>query len=62
MRARTKKKPRLSCSFCRRDSETVNKLIGGPGVYICDACVDVCNKILGGKTASPHPSDCHENH
>ena len=62
MRASIKKKPLLFCSFCRKDSETVDKLIGGPGVYICDACVAVCNKILDGKTASPHPSDCHGNH
>ena len=42
----------LFCSFCRKDSETVDKLIGGPGVYICDACVAVCNQILDGR-ASP---------
>jgi len=43
----------LYCSFCRKDEYTVQKLIGGPGVYICDACVDLCNKILAGK---PVPS------
>jgi hypothetical protein len=37
---------RLSCSFCgKRDSE-VSKLLGGPKVHICDACVGVCNRIL----------------
>ena len=35
------------CSFCRRDSEQVGRLIAGPdGVYICDECVDLCNEIL----------------
>jgi hypothetical protein len=45
----------LYCSFCRRDEHTVEKLIGGPGVYVCDACVAVCNRILGGKPAPPFP-------
>jgi hypothetical protein len=45
----------LYCSFCRRDSNTVEKLISGPGVYICDACVEACNRILGGKPAPPFP-------
>jgi len=42
----------LFCSFCRKDENTVAKLIGGPGVHICDACVEACNKILKGKPAS----------
>ena len=45
----------LFCSFCRKDSEAVNKLIGGPGVYICDACVAVCNNILDGRAAPVFP-------
>lgn len=36
----------LNCSFCLRSDREVAKLIGGPGVYICDACVALCNKIL----------------
>ena len=40
---------RLHCSFCRKDDRTVEKLIAGPGVYICDACVSLCNRILDGK-------------
>jgi hypothetical protein len=50
----TRKVP-LYCSFCRKDEHTVEKLIGGPGVYICDACVCLCNKILAGKPVSPFP-------
>jgi ATP-dependent Clp protease ATP-binding subunit ClpX len=45
----------LYCSFCRRDSNTVDKLIGGPGVYICDACVEICNRILAGRPAPSFP-------
>ena len=40
---------RLYCSFCRKDDQTVQKLISGPGVLICDACVGLCNQILDGK-------------
>ena len=38
----------LFCSFCRRDSNTVAKLIAGPGIFICDTCVGRCNRILAG--------------
>jgi ClpX C4-type zinc finger len=51
--ARTKKKSPLYCSFCRKDGDSVEKLIGGPGVYICGGCVDLCNKILAGKPTPP---------
>ena len=47
--------PPLFCSFCRKDDATVDKLIGGPGVYICDVCVAACNRILDGKPAPPFP-------
>jgi hypothetical protein len=37
----------LKCSFCGRGRSQVNKLVAGPGVYICDACVmDICYEIL----------------
>jgi len=36
----------LHCSFCGRDQNSVNKLIAGPGVYICDDCVRLCNEII----------------
>ncbi len=45
----------LHCSFCRKDSKTVAKLIGGPGVYICDACVELCNQILDDQPVPPFP-------
>jgi ATP-dependent Clp protease ATP-binding subunit ClpX len=36
----------LVCSFCEKGQEKVRKLIAGPGVYICDECIDLCNDIL----------------
>ena len=36
----------LKCSFCGKSQENVRKLIAGPGVYICNECVDLCNEIL----------------
>ncbi|MBS1991651.1 MAG: ATP-dependent protease ATP-binding subunit ClpX [Cyanobacteria bacterium SZAS LIN-3] len=50
---------RLKCSFCGKSQDQVKKLIAGPGVYICDECVDLCNEILdeelfeGGAAAQP---------
>ncbi len=35
------------CSFCGKNAEYAKRLIAGPGVYICDECVQVCNRILG---------------
>lgn len=49
----------LKCSFCGKSQEQVRKLIAGPGVYICDECVELCNEILdeelyaAGGTAPP---------
>ena len=39
-------KAQLKCSFCGKTQEQVKKLIAGPGVYICDECVDLCNDII----------------
>jgi hypothetical protein len=36
----------LTCSFCGKPQDEVDKLIAGPSVWICDGCVDVCNDIL----------------
>ena len=36
----------LACSFCGASQEEVRKLIAGPGVYICDQCIDLCNDII----------------
>ena len=36
----------LKCSFCGKAQDQVRKLIAGPGVYVCDECIDLCNEIL----------------
>jgi len=41
-----KKSDFLKCSFCGKSQNQVRKLIAGPGVYICDECIDLCNEII----------------
>lgn len=45
-RETTKNKGTLGCSFCGKIQDEVKKLVAGPGVYICDECVELCNDIL----------------
>lgn len=40
----------LCCSFCSKDKDSVTKLVAGPGVYICNECVDLCNEIMATNT------------
>ncbi len=57
---------RLKCSFCGKSQDQVKKLIAGPGVYICDECVELCNEILdeelfeGGPAQSAPPTESPE--
>lgn len=44
----------LICSFCEKTQEEVRKLVAGPGVYICDECVSLCNDILIEEMDEPH--------
>ena len=44
----------LKCSFCGKSQEQVRKLIAGPGVYICDECIDLCNEILDEELVDGH--------
>ena len=44
----------LKCSFCGKSQKQVKKLIAGPGVYICDECIDLCNEIIEEELAD-HP-------
>ncbi len=37
---------KLSCSFCGKNQNVVKKLVAGPGVYICDECIELCNEIV----------------
>jgi ClpX C4-type zinc finger protein len=41
----------LSCSFCNKDKDAIAKLVAGPGVYICNECVDLCNLIIADEPA-----------
>ncbi len=59
----------LKCSFCGKSQKQVKKLIAGPGVYICDECIDLCNEIIEEELAEasdldftqlPTPSEIHE--
>ena len=55
----------LKCSFCGKSQEQVRKLIAGPGVYVCDECVDLCNEILDeelfdSNSAAPTPAPRRE--
>lgn len=44
----------LKCSFCGKGQRQVRKLIAGPGVYICDECIDLCNDIVDEEVADEH--------
>ena len=43
----------LTCSFCGKHQRQVNKLIAGPGVYICNECIDRCVEIIAKERAKP---------
>ncbi len=47
----------LLCSFCGKSQRQVKKLIAGPGVYICDECIDLCNEIIDEELAAPATLD-----
>lgn len=49
----------ICCSFCGKTQDEVQRLIAGPGVYICNECVELCESILeeGGNFARRHPEE-----
>ena len=47
----------LLCSFCGKSQRQVKKLIAGPGVYICDECIDLCNEIIDEELTAPTSLD-----
>lgn len=62
-------KGQLKCSFCGKTQEQVKKLVAGPGVYICDECIELCNEIIEEELADdlgfelgdiPKPQDIRE--
>ena len=50
----------LKCSFCGKSQKQVKKLIAGPGVYICDECIDLCNEIIEEELTEASTSDFGE--
>ncbi len=50
----------LKCSFCGKSQKQVKKLIAGPGVYICDECIDLCNEIIEEELAEGSDVDLAE--
>ena len=46
MMARYDEKKQLKCSFCGKTQEQVKRLVAGPGVYICDECIELCSEII----------------
>jgi ATP-dependent Clp protease ATP-binding subunit ClpX len=55
--ARTDGNEQLLCSFCGKSQRQVKKLIAGPGVYICDECIDLCNEIIDEELQAPAQLD-----
>ncbi|NLK27048.1 MAG: ATP-dependent Clp protease ATP-binding subunit ClpX [Clostridiales bacterium] len=46
MAGKTDDRKQLRCSFCNKTQDQVRKLIAGPGVYICDECIEICSEII----------------
>ena len=44
--AKYDEKKQLKCSFCGKTQDQVRRLIAGPGVYICDECIELCSEII----------------
>src|SRR5690554_2995209 len=44
--AKFEDKKQLKCSFCGKNQDQVRRLIAGPGVYICDECIELCQEII----------------
>ncbi len=54
---REKRRRYSRCSFCGKGQDQVRKLVAGPGVYICDQCIELCNEVLeeDRKVGAPAP-------
>jgi len=53
-------KGQLKCSFCGKSQEQVRKLVAGPGVYICDECIELCNEIVQEELGTEEEVDMKE--
>ncbi|HAF31520.1 MAG TPA: ATP-dependent Clp protease ATP-binding subunit ClpX, partial [Anaerovibrio sp.] len=48
---------KLTCSFCGKTEDLVRKLVAGPGVYICDECIELCQEIVSEENAASVPEE-----
>lgn len=55
--AKFEDKKQLKCSFCGKDQSQVKRLIAGPGVYICDECIELCSEIIEEETVDTAAGD-----
>ena len=46
----------LTCTFCRKSEHEVRKLVAGPGVYICDTCIEIAHNLVNDAPPPPRPS------
>ena len=53
-------KGKMKCSFCGKTQEQVRKLVAGPGVYICDECVKLCDEIVEEEVNDNEPVELRE--
>ena len=60
MAGTTEGNDQLLCSFCGKSQRQVKKLIAGPGVYICDECIDLCNEIIDEELTAPATLDLEQ--
>ncbi len=51
-----KKDETVVCSFCGKTQDEVMQLIAGPGVYICDQCIEICTSLMEGERETPYPA------
>jgi ATP-dependent Clp protease ATP-binding subunit ClpX len=56
----TDDKDQLKCSFCGKGQQQVKKLVAGPGVYICDECIELCNEIIVEESLDKSSGDGHK--
>lgn len=50
VRKKSGEREKLHCSFCGKEQDAVRRLVAGPGVYICDECIELCNEIIAEET------------
>ncbi len=56
MKPRDRRFLELRCSFCGKSRDKVKKLVAGPGVYICDQCIALCNQVIAEEPPPPAPT------